>query len=591
MALPRPTPLTRARVPFWARPALCFGLGLALLGCGQRSDAALDPSLLHTVGRGELVITVRERGEVKAAQNTRVVSELEGRATLIHLVSEGTRVKAGDVVAQLDTSAIVERRATEEIQVAKAEAGLQQARKNAEIVDKELRAAESGRESQLEIARLRERKLLGQDRPADAQSEVQGSNRQVLEELEALVADALAGGHNSAAADGNGPALDAATAARALRAAQPVSEDLAARVLALFGGEASLDRQMGEMGNQVLTQLRQINLARADLEIATEKLRYSEKLAEEGFLTRSELNRDRIDFQRRLADMSLAWSNLELLVTYTLPESRIASAQAVADAELALESQRATSEARRVRERSELERAESELTIARDRLKRLEEQIQKGTLIAPGPGIVVYGRRDWDEPVTEGSEVRERQDVVLLPDVRTMVAELLVPEAQIDQIQVGQSARLVVDAFPGRDFRGAVESTSQLPDMQGSWRRDIKVYGVRIAIDGNFSDGPLKPGMNATVEIQVDTLSDVVLLPLAALERVEDQHYVWVVGPDGPEAREITVGRSNLTQAEVVSGLVPGERVHLVPPDGAQLPRKAPAAAITAPAGTAPAAE
>jgi RND family efflux transporter MFP subunit len=567
------------------------------VACGGRSGAVLDPSLIHTVERGDLVITVRERGEIKAAQNTRVASEVEGRATLIHLVPEGTVVATGDIVAKLDTSAIAEKRASEEISVAKAEAGVLQARKAVEIMEKELRSAESARESELEIARLRARKLLGQPRfdglgaAAKDTARSEGTNAQVLDELRALLADETTDALQSSAVAALDSMVDSssevtavvhtgaaatvegdAAALRAARAVKPVSGDLIARIIALFDGEENLALQMGEMGNQILKQVSEINLSRADLELATETLRYSEQLSAEGFLSRGELNRDRIDHQRRLADMSLAWSNLELLVTYTLPEERITARQGVADAQLALESQRAVAEARRVRESSELARAEAELEIARQNLARLEQQLQKGVLRAPSPGLVVYGRFDWDEPVHEGLEVRERQEIVVLPDISHMIAELLVPEAQVDLVAVDQSARIVVDAFPGREFRARVGNVSSLPDVQGSWRRDVKVYGVRMDIDGGNPKGSLRPGMNATVEIEVGTLRGVLTIPLPALERSGDRHFVWRVTPSGPVAAEVTIGRNSLTHVEIVSGLTEGQQVHLVPPEGAKLP-------------------
>jgi len=562
-------------------------LVLVCIGCSRGKDSTFDATLLHTVHRGDLVITVRERGEIKAAQNTRVLSEVEGRVTLIQLVPEGTVVAAGDIVATLDTSALAEKRATEEITVAKADAGVLQARKAVEIMERELRAQESARESELEIARLRARKLIGQPRSSASVSSLldsglEGTNGQVIEELRRLITDGSeAGGpeadpSNSGAADGRaGPPstdLGLAAAERTLIASRPSSDDLLARVLKLFDDPANLALQMGEMGNQILQQLSAINLSRADLELATETLRYSEQLSSQGFLSRGELNRDRIDHQRRLAGMSLAWSNLELLVTYTLPEQRITTRQAVADAELALESQRALAEARRVRESSELARAEAELEIARQNLVRIEGQLLKGVLRAPNPGLVVYGRYDWDEPVYEGIEIRERQEVVVLPDISKMVAELLVPEAQVDLIAAGQRARLVVDAFPGKEFLARVETVSTLPDVQGSWRRDVKVYGVRVIVEGGNPSGALRPGMNATVEVEVGTRKDVLTVPLPALERSGDRHFVWSVNPEGPKALEVEVGRNSLTHIEVLSGLTEGMRVHLVPPDGARLP-------------------
>jgi hypothetical protein len=78
--------------------------------------------------------------------------------------------------------------------------------------------------------------------------------------------------------------------------------------------------------------------------------------------------------------------------------------------------------------------------------------------------------------------------------------------------------------------------------------------------------------MNATVEIEVDTLRDVITIPLPALERSGERHYVWRVTPSGPVATLVTIGQNSLTHIEIVSGLTVGDRIHIVPPEGAKLP-------------------
>src|SRR5262245_267844 len=114
------------------RASALLVLPLWLGACGG-DEAALHPALVHAVTRGDLVITVRERAEIRAARDTRVSSELEGRATLIYLVPEGTLVAKDDKVAELDVSSIEEKRAQQAIAVAKAEAALEQAKKTVEI--------------------------------------------------------------------------------------------------------------------------------------------------------------------------------------------------------------------------------------------------------------------------------------------------------------------------------------------------------------------------------------------------------------------------------------------------------------------------
>ncbi|MBM4060891.1 MAG: HlyD family efflux transporter periplasmic adaptor subunit [Planctomycetes bacterium] len=518
----------------------------ALPACGGADDGRADPSLLHRVARGDLAITVRERAEIRAAHDTRVVSQLEGRATLIYLIREGTVVAAGDKVAELDASAITEKRASQAIAVAKARAAVEQARKSWEIMEKELVAAEKTASNRLQIARLRSEKFLGQAQAGATASE---TNAEMLAKLRELVA--------------------------AEQALDPRAEQkhggLAGRLLELCGGEAKLALAMGEMANKVLRQLDEIGLARADLALAADTLTHSRRLAAKEYVTRNELERDVIQHKRQASAVALAWNDLQLLVHYTLPETLIGLHQEVENASLELDSVRAANEARRVREGADLASAEAELTLAQERLDNCNQQIANAVMRAPAPGLVVYGRFDWDEPVYEGMEVRERQDVVILPDVRSMVAELRVHEAQIDKVAAGQPAVAKVDAFPGRSFPGRVSAVAALPDASPRMQ-DLKVYRVTVLLDGDNQDRALRPGMNATVEIDVGVLRDVVAVPLPAIRRNGDTHYVWLATDQGPAATEVQLGGNNLTHVEILSGLDAGATVHLVEPHGARPP-------------------
>ena len=207
---------------------------LLAASCGGRGGEEVDPSLIHTVGRGDLIITVRERGELKAARDTRITSELEGRATLIYLIPEGTIVEAGEKVAELDVSAIAEKRALQAINVARAEATLEQARKTVEIVEKELQAAAKTAETRLQIAQLRLEKFRGHQRTegeADGEASA-GTNGEMVDRLRELLGSVSS---------------DSTNAARHPR--------LLERVLEVLGSEESLRLEMGEMANQILQQI------------------------------------------------------------------------------------------------------------------------------------------------------------------------------------------------------------------------------------------------------------------------------------------------------------------------------------------------
>ena len=219
---------------------LALAVPLVLTAACGGTDNAISESLIHTVHRGDLYINVRERAELQAETDTRVASQLEGRNTLIHLIPEGSVVAQGDKLAELDASLIEDKRASQAILVAKADATLKQARKNFEVMEKELLAAERTASSRLQIAGIRVSKFLGLARVQQlAEGEpATGTNREMVQGLKALI--------------------DSEDFGKVIVDAHP--EEIIDRVLDLLEAEQAQDLEMGEMANQILTQIDEIGL-------------------------------------------------------------------------------------------------------------------------------------------------------------------------------------------------------------------------------------------------------------------------------------------------------------------------------------------
>lgn len=152
LPLPQPTLLS---------PAL---LSLALLaGCSQsRNEAVLDADLA-TVQRGDLVISVKENASVRAARQTRVRNEMEGRSTVIYLIAEGTRVTKGTRIVELDASQQVDRQATQKISVEKARASVTNAEKQLEILKDEIQSQNEAAANTVLFAKMDIEKFYGKE--------------------------------------------------------------------------------------------------------------------------------------------------------------------------------------------------------------------------------------------------------------------------------------------------------------------------------------------------------------------------------------------------------------------------------------------
>jgi HlyD family secretion protein len=99
------------------------------------SHQTLDTSNLITdaVTRGPFRITVSEKGELDSLKSATITSSVEGTTTIISIVKEGTQVKAGQLVCELDSSTLVDKQKEQQIKLTQGIADLEKAKKNVEI--------------------------------------------------------------------------------------------------------------------------------------------------------------------------------------------------------------------------------------------------------------------------------------------------------------------------------------------------------------------------------------------------------------------------------------------------------------------------
>ncbi|MBI3271580.1 MAG: efflux transporter periplasmic adaptor subunit [Planctomycetes bacterium] len=108
--------------------AAAVALGLpALLGASGRSGRGGERPTFR-VARGPLQISVIENGSIQAREQLTIKSEVEGQTTLLFLTPEGTVVKKGDLLAQLDASKLEDERVEQQIRLQNAEAAFVRAR-------------------------------------------------------------------------------------------------------------------------------------------------------------------------------------------------------------------------------------------------------------------------------------------------------------------------------------------------------------------------------------------------------------------------------------------------------------------------------
>ncbi len=325
---------------------------------------------------------------------------------------------------------------------------------------------------------------------------------------------------------------------------------------------------------EYLQQLQQadadIKIASVELKRANDKLEWSERLATPGYLTRTELDADRLAAQKCALDLELAKNKMLVLTNYTYTQTVEKNASNIRKAERELARLKRKGESSLIQAESDLLAKESEFERQKQKLDRLVEQIGKCKITAPADGMVVYAttvsERRWNqEPLQVGNQVFERQDLIYLPATAEMMAIVQIPEASLPKLRVGLPATVRVDALPGRVLQGHLAKIGFLPNSGQSWLNpDLKVYDSEIhLVDGS---GDLRPGMNCRVEMMIDQYDDAVYVPVQCVLRVQGQSTVYVMENGRPVPRSVEAGLDNNRMIRIVSGLRRGEKVLLAPP-------------------------
>ncbi|MCC6145356.1 MAG: HlyD family efflux transporter periplasmic adaptor subunit, partial [Candidatus Hydrogenedentes bacterium] len=327
----------------------------------------------------------------------------------------------------------------------------------------------------------------------------------------------------------------------------------------------------GEAGQKLRKLEDDLVLAEKEVGIAESQLEGTQRLFDKEFVTKNELENDEMVLKRNLINLESARTSKELFIKYEFPKEaeRLLSAYEEAQRKLIRTQKTAVSEL--AQREAKYRSAEASFRLQERKRKEIAEQIANCVIRATAPGLVIYGSGGDDrwrdnERVEEGASVRERQVIITIPDMSRMAVDVKVHESYVEKIQRGQRARIRVDANRTSSLTGEVVKISVLPDSQNRWLNpDLKVYSTQISIDQ--SPDWLKPGMSAEVEVIVETLDNVLQVPLQAVVTEGRERVCYIPrGAAAPERRIVETGAFNDMFVEVKSGLNEGEQVLLRAP-------------------------
>jgi multidrug efflux system membrane fusion protein len=189
-------------------------------------------------------------------------------------------------------------------------------------------------------------------------------------------------------------------------------------------------------------------------------------------------------------------------------------------------------------------------------IAKTEAIISQKLVRAPFDGELGVRHVEVGQYLTAGTQI------VTLTDLSTLYANFTVTEKGSGQLKVGQTARIAVDAYPGRTFEGKINA------IEPQISTDTRNIHVQATIDN--PDHILKPGMFATTTVVLPDKPAVVTVPETAVDYTLYGDSVFLITEkkedDGKTSLSavrtfVRTGNRLNGRVEVLSGLKPADRV------------------------------
>ena len=201
------------------------------------------------------------------------------------------------------------------------------------------------------------------------------------------------------------------------------------------------------------------------------------------------------------------------------------------------------------------------VTAAQIKYSDIVQTLANYTVVAPFDGIVAKILVQKTDSVSSGTAV-----VTMLTNQQ--LATITLNEVDAAKVKSGQKVTVSFDAVDGLTMTGTIANVSAL----GTVTQGIVNYTTKIVFD--TQDPRIRAGMSVRASIVIDTRSDVVLVPNAAVKTSGGQQYVQFIdnmSPSGTSAgtqvsgtvrRQIVqIGATNDSETEIVSGVNEGDQV------------------------------
>jgi len=406
------------------------------------SDTTVPVTFINPTVR-PMTVELKLNGPIKTLDDVDVGSKLAGRVVSV-TVQEGSRVRAGQVIARIDSASITQQIMQAQAGVAAALSAKQQASIQAQVSPQQSMAA--------------------------------------IRQAEAGVAQA----------------------------------------------KAKLDLvQAGARSQELASSRETVNSTKATLDKSKADLERAKKLYAGDAISKADVDLAQWNYDTALASYRSALEAYDAMVEGARPQEIRQAEEAVRQAQEQLRLARANAVTDDIR-KQQVTQADAQLRQAQAALRLAQGQLREASIISPIDGYVT------GKPAKVGQVVSPGSVVASIVSLDGVYFEGQIPETEIGNVEIGQTATISLDAVPGRTFTGSIIAIDPKAESLG------RLFAARIALQTPGNE--VKPGMFGQAMLRLEAIPDAVTLPLAAIEKEGEKSYIFTKNGNVARRMEVQLG-------------------------------------------------
>jgi HlyD family secretion protein len=160
-----------------------------------------------------------------------------------------------------------------------------------------------------------------------------------------------------------------------------------------------------------------------------------------------------------------------------------------------------------------------------------------------------------------GDQVSAGKVTFRIEDQTRLLVDVPVTEVDVNRVKVAQPATLTFDAISNKSYAGKVTEVASVGSSQNS------VVSFTVTVELTDADLAVRPGMTAAVNLTVEQLHNVLLVPNRAVRLQNGKRVIYLLVEGQPQVVEVTLGSSADVLTQIIRGEVKaGDEVILNPP-------------------------